>query len=689
MLYLIIIFLGALLLFQVQPIIAKSILPYFGGGAAIWTACLLFFQAFLLLGYLYAHCLSKLNSLSNQAVVHTVLLLLSLFFLPMHVTDTNLIQTSDSPMLDILTLLTLTVGLPYFILASTSPLVQRWISYNSANKLPYKLYSLSNLGSLIALLSYPFLIEPMLSSQQQSLFWSIGYFSFVVAFNVLNYVTGKKSKYINPTFLTAPNRSGADKSVQILWLLLSAVGVVLLVSTTNAMSQNVPPVPFLWILPLCIYLITFIISFHSPKYYVRWYWFIVFAIVALVGILLFYIGSQFEIITQILLYSLILLSACMICHGELALLKPDVDKLTLYYLYIAIGGFAGSLFVAFIAQSIFTHFYEYPLAVLSVFVLLAASLIWQKNQLSPQTECTASGNTISLPNIKLFIAFNVASLLVLLSLFFYLEQLFGTSDIVNTRNFYGVLSVKDVVIDGEPERRLIDGTTSHGTQSLEPDKAHIARSYYRKGTGVHMALEYLGKDQQIHAGFVGLGAGTLAAYGREGDHYTFYELNPNVKRLAYSHFSYLSQSPAKIEVLLGDGRMSLYKEMEQSGSNKYNLLVIDAFSGGSIPVHLLTKEAFELYSQHLGEDGIIAVHISNSHLELSPVVRGLADFNDQESFYIKTNAEKKTQHDAEWVLITNKDHAFARRLNFVADDWPESRTILWTDNKSNLLSVLR
>ena len=696
MLYSIIIFLAAFLLFQVQPLIAKMILPFFGGGAAIWTACLLFFQAFLLFGYLYSHCLTKLNSITKQVTVHAVLLIMSLYFLPINLRDVDFTVDVNMPMKDILMLLMMLVGPPYFMLATTGPLVQRWLSYLDVHKLPYKLYSLSNIASLLALLSYPFLIEPLLTTEKQSFLWSIAYLGFSLAFLILCFVMIKQKNLCLAGEARIQTTGGSNKKEYILWLLLSAVGVLLLVSTTNAMTQNVPPVPFLWILPLCIYLLTFIISFHSPHWYVRWYWFVLFVIASFAAILLFFIGSQFDIITQIVLYSLVLLSACMICHGELARLKPAVERLTLFYLNISIGGFLGSLFVALVAQNIFSQFFEFPLAVFSVYILFAASVLWHKTKSSHKTNQSnikepGSASLLGMSKAKVLLSTSAISLLLLLILFSYLNGLFSHTNILNARNFYGILSVKDVIIDGETERRLIDGTTSHGTQSLQPEKKQIARSYYRSNTGVAIALEQLGRNRKINAGFVGLGAGTLAAYGRTGDNFTFYELNPNVVRIANSHFSYLSQTKANIEILLGDGRISLADDMALNGSRQYQLLVIDAFSSDSIPIHLLTKEAFDLYWQHISNDGVLAVHISNSHLDLTPVVRGLAKALDKEIFYVKTEAAHQGQHEVEWVLLANKAGSLSNNLYSFSDNWPSSanETFLWTDDYSNLLSVLR
>jgi hypothetical protein len=696
MLYSIIIFLAAFLLFQVQPLIAKVVLPIFGGGAAIWTACLLFFQAFLLLGYLYSHCITKLNSLTKQASVHAMLLIISLYFLPISLRELDFTIDVSAPMKDILMLLMMSVGPPYFILATTGPLVQRWLSYLDADKLPYKLYSLSNIGSLLALLSYPFLIEPLLTTEQQSLFWSITYFVYTLVLLKLCDLMIKQKNLSVASVPRIQTTGDSGKKEYALWLLLSAVGVLLLVSTTSAMTQNVPPVPFLWILPLCIYLLTFIISFHSPHWYVRWYWFVLFVIASFAAVLLFFIGSQFDIITQIALYSLVLLSACMICHGELARLKPAVERLTLFYLNISIGGFLGSLFIAFVAQNIFSQFYEFPLSVFLVYVLFVPCVLWHKKKSSHKTnqlniEYQASASLFGLSQVRVLLGASALSLLLLLILFTYINRLFSQTNIENVRNFYGILSVKDVIVDGEAERRLIDGTTSHGTQSLQPDKKLIARSYYRSNTGVAIALDKLGRNRKIKAGFIGLGAGTMAAYGRAGDNFTFYELNPNVVRLASSHFTYLAQSKANIEIILGDGRMSLAEEMAAKGSQQYQLLVIDAFSSDSIPIHLLTKEAFDLYWQHLATDGILAVHISNSHLDLTPIVRGLAKTHNKEIFYVKTDAEHQGQHEVEWVLLASKAASLSNNLYRYTDKWPDSNNdaFLWTDDYSNLLSVLR
>ena len=693
MLYLFIIFIGAFLLFQVQPLIAKLILPLFGGGAAIWTACLLFFQAFLLLGYLYAHYLTKVSSLKKQVLIHLFLLVLSLLVMPLSLNNSALniaVFEESSPLVDIIYLLVFSIGLPYLLLSSTGPLVQRWLSYQDSSKLPYKLYSLSNTASLLALLSYPFIFEPQLALSSQLLVWSVGYVIFSLAFIRLGLLLAKQPlTELNISLMEKVDSKCSAKTIA-LWLLLSATGVVLLVSTTNAMTQNIPPMPFLWILPLCIYLLTFIINFHSPRWYVRWYWFVLFAISSFAAILMFFIGSGFDIISQIIIYSVILFSACMLCHGELVRLKPKVEHLTLFYLNMSLGGFLGSVFVAFVAQNIFTQFLEFPLGILAVYVLLCMSLTHKDSRESLPVKSQLAN--------KLIIRSSVVLGITLLILFSYLNYLFANTNVVSSRNFYGILSVKDVSVNNEIERRLIDGSTSHGTQRFVNSQSgnsentlnmdNTPRSYYRKNTGVAIALEQSRQGRPLKVGVIGLGAGTLAAYGHSGDKYTFYELNPDVVHMANQYFSYLSQAKADVNIVVGDGRVSLTEE----SPNNFDVLVVDAFSGDSIPVHLLTEEALTLYFQQLKFEGVLAIHISNSHLDLTKLTKGLARAFNQQALYFKTAKGQGNTNEAEWVLLTNNQQFInSAMVKLYESRWPinSEDSIVWTDDYSNLLSVLK
>ncbi|GLX77225.1 hypothetical protein tinsulaeT_05650 [Thalassotalea insulae] len=675
MLFVIAIFIGAFLLFQVQPLVAKIILPIFGGGAAIWTACLLFFQGFLLLGYLYAHLLGKIKSLKMQLKLHSGLLFVSLISLPLTPIESR-IESTELPLFNILSLLTFSIGLPYLLLASTGPLVQKWFSVVKHDKLPYQLYSLSNAASLIALLSFPFLIEPLLAGSAQRNLWSVGYGSYCLVLLALMYHIAKQQRIKQTISQSVVNKS--PLSHVMLWFGLSITGVVLLVATTNAMTQNIPPVPFLWILPLCLYLLSFIISFHSPKWYVRWYWFLLFIPTAIIAILMFFIGSQFSIVTQVVLYSSILFAACMICHGELARLKPCVSQLTWYYLVIATGGFIGSALVAFVAQAVFVQFLEFPLAILAVFVLFSLAVYQAVKQVN------------KLMILSLSLAIICAGVL------WQLNEQYLQSDVFNQRNFYGVLSVKDIQTETLNERRLIDGTTSHGTQSLDIEKQGIPLSYYRKYTGVALALEQFAELNQlergVNVGLIGLGAGTLAAYGQQDDNYRFYELNPGVINAAQRYFSYLENSRADIAIISGDARVSLTRELSQQQPQNFDVLVIDAFSGDSIPQHLLTVEAMALYWQHLAEDGVIAIHISNSHLNLLPLMQGLAQQTNIQLVYFKTQAEQQHGHDTEWVWLTNNQALLSSGIAKLYQTKVPEKTqsaVVWTDDFSNLFTLLK
>ena len=677
LLYFFIIFIGAFLLFQIQPLIAKMILPFFGGGAAVWTACLLFFQAFLLLGYGYAHLLTQLTSRKKQLVCHLTLLALSICFLPLGLSSLSLVQLNEAPLWQILALLSSTIGLPYLLLSSTGPLVQRWYS-DIENSPPYKLYSLSNLASLLALISFPFCFEWLLTIEQQSIYWSVTYGLYCLGFIALGlYIMRSNHQQPKRNVMAASGDNcsvTSSNSVQLLWLAFSAVGVIMLVSTTNAMTQNIPPVPFLWILPLCLYLLSFIISFHSATWYVRWYWLGLFIFTACIGILIYFIGSQFSIISQIIMYSSILFSACMICHGELAKLKPNSAQLTWYYLLISVGGFLGSAFVVFVAQNFFHQFLEFPLAIISVFVLVSLAIYHQQKKLTA------------------LLKISILSALACSTMFVLLNAQFLKTDIYNSRNFYGLLAVKEVTINNKKERRLIDGTTSHGTQSMEIGRQHIPLSYYRENTGIALALQKLSENNSIYAGLIGLGAGTLAAYGKLGDKYRFYELNPAVSAAANDYFTYLGDSKATIELVIGDGRVSLSQENQQGIQHQFDILVIDAFSGDSIPQHLLTIEAFQLYWQQLKTDGVLAIHISNSHLNLLPLMRGLANKFSKELRYFKTEATNNNQHDTQWVWLTNNQPLLNNTtIKAYSSSWLNSdkSPLIWTDNYSNLLSVLK
>jgi len=679
--FLITIFISSFLLFQIQPIIAKMALPYFGGGAAIWTACMLFFQVFLLLGYLYSHTLSKIKKVNQQIAIHCGFILLSLTVMPIGQLDSEQVFTSQTPQINIIISLFMAIGFPYFLLSATAPLIQKWYSLNPNNNQPYRLYALSNLGSLLALLSYPFVIEPNLDTTLQSTIWGYGYYLFMMSILFCSFRLFKSDF----TFENHENdKTPIDFKYVCLWLGLSACSVILMMATTSAMTINIPPTPFLWILPLCIYLLTYIICFNTPKWYVQKLWFTSFACSSFAGTFMFFVGVQFSLVQQVLTYCILLLSACMICHGELAKLQPHKNKLTLFYLVLALGGVIGSLFTAIVAEKIFNQYYELIVGIALVFIFFTLSLWWQNlsTKLSP----------IQTTNNKFLY---IASSISLVAFGFYFNQLdsrYFASDVHNSRNFYGVLAVKDQTKNDSPIRVLFDGATNHGSQSLIEIFKNQPTSYYRTNSGVALALNNLDKTQSNKVGIVGLGTGTLASYAQPQDHYVFYELNPDVAAVAKQYFSYLSDSKAKTDIRLGDARVTMQTELKTSGSQQYNTLVIDAFSSDAIPVHLLTLEAFELYFKHLKKDGLLALHISNNHLDLLPLINALAlKLNIPLNHFIAASSSSKEQ-TTQWVVLThNKDFINnemvkikATYLNLKPED-----TQIWTDKYSNLLSVIR
>lgn len=702
MLYLLPVILGAFLLFQVQPLIARLLLPLFGGGASVWTACMLFFQVVLLAGYAYAHGLSQL-ALRRQLQLHCGMLLLSLFALPIGLAADFSPQAS-APLLQLVVALSLSVGVPYAVLSATGPLVQQWFARQYATRSPYFLYSWSNAASLLALLSFPFLIEPNLSSQWQTWSWSAAFAGYIVLMLLLMLRLWQvESSFTQNTFTqntrdNLPQSNGKTAlSVQIRWLLYSALGVVFLVATTNAMTQNVAPVPFLWVVPLAIYLLTFILSFQSTRWYQRGYALWVLSLIALIAVMMHFIGTQFNLLSQLCIYLGLLTVGCLICHAELAKAKPQSSQLTGFYLMLALGGCVGSAFVAFVATWLFDQFLEFPLAFVGLLLLLA----WQLLS-TPDASAFRSSNT-SLP-IRLLQFFwqtpdrrsgflALAFALLSSGLLLELNRLFSQTDVYRARNFYGVLSVKDVTLDGVTERRLIDGSTSHGTQYQDAATKSQPLSYYRPQSGAAHALSLKSAVKgPIKAGFIGLGAGTLAAYGKAGDQYRFYELNPAVIAVAQQYFSYLSDSKAQISLVEGDGRVSLQQEFNQGQLQQFDLLVIDAFAGDSIPQHLLTREAMALYQQHLAKDGIIAVHISNTHLNLLPLMVGTAQAMGWQLGYFMTPPSAEHPHQTEWVWLTAQSESLSQpqtQALLTPIDLAGKTPLQWSDAYSDLVSLLK
>ena len=681
------IFVGAFLLFEIEPLIAKRILPWFGGAAAVWIICLLFFQLVLLLGYAYAHWLTSKFATKTQSQIHSALLAASILLLPVYPKNSWQPAPSQSPTLHILLLLTATIGLPYFLLSSTSPLFQSW--YATQHKTaPYRFYSLSNIGSMLALLSYPIVIEPWLTTRHQAVMWSIMYAAFVVLCIAIAFSRRSDVEIIENT----PPTPRPSWQMQFLWVALAACGSALLLAITNHITQNIAAVPLLWIIPLSLYLLTFILCFASHSFYPRSIFLRLLAVA--LGAMTYALSPSFiqlPIKVAIPLFCVGLFVACMFCHGELARLKPAPRYLTAFYLMVATGGALGAIFVAAIAPHIFSAFYELHVAIGMCGILVV--IVYAIDPESPFSLAQLRPGGFALAGLAIAIA---ASLAVN-------ARNYAISAQLTVRNFYGVLRVMDgsapnvAIIRGDSisqvgekpaYRSLVNGTINHGAQFLAPDRRRWATTYYSHDSGVGVALQAAEKAGPARIGIIGLGAGTTAVYGRAGDSFTYYEINPLVIQIAQQQFTFLKDSPATINIVQGDARLSLERQPPQA----YDVLVVDAFSGDSIPVHLLTREAFQLYFQQLKPDGVLAVHVSNSYLDLEPVVASAAANLHKEAVVIhNSNDPPKGIFASIWVLVGSPD-GFEGRREIEAKGLiilPPSKDRLWTDGYSNLFEVLR
>mgnify|MGYP005842691649 CR=1 FL=1 len=670
------IFTSAFLLFQVQPLIAKLILPWFGGSAAVWTTCMLFFQVALLGGYLYAHWTTQLLSPPRQALLHAGLLAASLLLLPITPGESWKPPSGEDPTLRILGLLAATVGLPYFLLSTTGPLVQAWYSRVNHGALPYRLFALSNFASMAALLSYPVAVEPFLRTRHQSLVWSAAY----AVFAALAAAAAMKSRVAEP--LAAPADAGPESGESApgladyaLWIALPACASLLLLSVTNFLTQDVASIPFLWILPLSLYLLSFVLCFDATGWYRRIPFLILLA-AALAGMVYRLRSDEFlsQLPQTIALYCAGFFVCCMVCHGELAALKPHPRHLTAFYVMISIGGAVGGIFVGVIAPTAFAGNHELPIGI-SLCVLLAAAALYH----SPSSPMRAGRYMLAWCAMAAFAAGICGFSINII-------REWGAGSRVVARNFYGGLRVSD---EGGPEeagssRKLRHGEINHGEQYLHPSRRREPTTYYCPDSGVGLAIRALRPRGALRVGVIGLGAGGLAAYGRAGDYYRFYEINPLILKLATTEFTYTRDTPAQVEYAMGDARLSL----ERESSQRFDLLVVDAFSGDSIPVHLLTREAFGQYFRHLRDDGILAVHISNRHLDLAPVVKQAALAFRKKAREIDTDDDDETGcFGCTWVLVASRldDAGIAGYPTL-----DETRDLpMWTDDYSNLLHILK
>lgn len=869
--YALTILIGSTLLFLIEPMIARYILPWFGGGPSVWSTCMLFFQLFLLGGYAYAHWIGTALRPRKQAMVHLALLAVSLAFLPITPSETWKPADPSQPALHIIALLARFIGLPFALLASSSVLHQYWFSRACPKRSPYWLYSLSNVGSVLGLLAYPFLLEPKLGLDWQTWVWSGAYGLFILSSGWCAMLILRQGDApleadaapANETETRPPalptQRLGFWRPMT--WIVLAACGSMMLIATTNQMCAEVAVIPFLWILPLSLYLLSFILCFGAEWWYHRGVWGQV-LLLALSGVLwLFLTSDTVHVYWQLSVLSLAMLAGCMICHGEMVRLKPGARHLTAFYLMISVGGALGGIFVNFAAPYIFSGYWEFHIGLfLSLFLFgllvfrgrgagewvgwlgaitlagllgrlliwseraqgslqwLAHSMLWIENKLLLNTyiglalalvllallvifslerlrwpawprwtltavlggglgwwfvnrmehsvfstfppitaynaihdylatfgkQAAAASATVeqaaaaTTEGRRLTILLAVWLLLFILAIatppgralfrtrwltgwmragwlgclitlaFFLLRNIDDRlADAIDTsRNFYGVLRVVENNKGSEDEMRaLYHGPIEHGNEYMDEARHMTPTTYYSAASGISMACRLHPKRKSgsgeglsggLNLGVVGLGTGTSACMAGPRDTIRFYEINPEIIRIAMDKFFYLKECKGKLDISKGDARISLERELSakpgKAEKDRFDVLALDAFNGDAIPVHLLTRESFKMYWQHLRPDGIMAVNISNLHLNLGPVVKGLAEEIGKKMVLVANDEDNEQMaYVTDWALVTSNEQFLnlPEIRGLKESDQDTTKTIIWTDQYSNLVSVLK
>ncbi len=697
------IFVSAFILFLVQPLMAKQILPWFGGSAAVWTTCMVFFQVALLVGYACADASIRWFKPRTQVIVHGALVAISLAALPI-IPDAAWKPLGDEdPTWQILGLLIATIGMPYLLLSTTGPLVQAWFARSFPDGTVYRLFALSNFASLLALVGYPFLFEPWIPTRIQTWVWSGAYALFAIL------VVAAAFQSLRPSARTGaapaspgrpPEKTGANASAhpgahtdssipisapgqtlvgdgsapgaaqQLSWLIFSALGSYLLLGVSNHITINVASIPFLWLLPLTLYLITFILCFEGRGWYSRRMFVVpLFALLAAMAWGLHAEGEVLPILIEIPLYSAGLFVCCMFAHGELAAMRPAPRWLTRFYLMLSLGGALGGLLVGIVAPKLFSGYWEVGIGLIAT--ALAALWVVRRAALALRLAAVA--------------IVGVCTVYVWL----YVDSMVSDARLMS-RNFYGSLRVKDegLSIDRDATRNLLHGVILHGKQFLAPARQNELTTYYGPTSGVGRAIALCQREGPVKVGVIGLGTGTLAAWGRPGDTFRFYELDPEVIEVAKTHYSFLRDSKARIETVTGDARLQLEREPVQG----FDVLVVDAFSSDSIPVHLITREALAAYLRQLKPQGIVAFHVTNRFLKLAPVVAGLAREAGLHAVRVFDRPEGDVPfNNTDWVLVS-RDPALERApalqgATTAFETIPGLRP--WTDDYSALFRVLK
>ncbi len=748
-------FLSAALLFLVQPMVGKLLLPLLGGTPAVWNTCLVFFQSLLLAGYLYAHLAIDRLGVTRQARWHLLVLLLPLaafvvagYFVgsPVPIVVSLLPTDEEYPIFPLLAMLLLAVGPAVWVLATTSPLLQRWFAALSSRD-PYPLYAASNAGSLLGLLAYPFLVEPYLSLTTQQELWALGvvvYLGLTLSCAARLWSRGVDSPSPPPPLpseergevINAPSEPSSSPCERptlariLRWVALSALTAALLCAATTHLTTDLAPMPLLWVVPLALYLGSFILVFwHWPAALHRFCGRLM-AMLLIFLVLMLMTRSTEPLVVTLGLPLVTLFVITLVCHGELALDRPAKEYLTSFYLFLSLGSVLGSLFCALVAPLLFHRLglVEYPLAlVLAALVrpdtaidrpclgdwlaplllggATAALVLAVPHWLGP-TPDTNDPNYLMDRIVRVGVMFGVPSVvafalvrrplryaLALTALLLAATLDVGPSGVVlhTERNFFGTLRVTRSQ-DGRFVR-LVHGTTQHGQQALESDDPLKPLMYYHPTGPAGRVMRALPPQRRRRVGAVGLGCGAMAAYAQPGEQWTFYEIDPAVIRLAKDtrYFTYLERCRGELTIVPGDARRMLEREADGS----FDILILDAFSSDAIPVHLLTREALALYVRKLRPEGVLLFHVSNRYLDLAPMLGRLAAAHDPPLWaYVDQDVPTPSQQEegkfaSTWMLLGGDQVHELARQDRRWDRQPETEGSLWTDTFSNLLAVWR
>jgi hypothetical protein len=672
--------LAGFLLFQVQLVLGKFILPWFGGSAATWLVCMLFFQAALLVGYAYAYALTLPFPIRRQAQLQMAILVVSLALLPISPSDAWKPTNASDPTWRILIMLAACVGLPYIALATTTPLLSRWLAHIDPTLNPVRFFAASNIGSFLGLLSYPFLFERLLASADQTRWWSWAYVLYVALFAVCAWLTLAGAQREDRA--QSKWRSGAGRQPFALWIGYSALGSALLLATTNAVTQFAAVVPFLWVVPLSCYLLTFVITFGYPNAYDRTVFGVLFLVSAGTTLALPVPESSFRLFTQIVLQAMTLFAGGMICHGEMVRLQPPPAALPRFYLAVAAGGALGGMGIVLGAPLLFSDFFEHPIVLVAIAAVTLLHLF-----------TTTDGK----------MRWVVGAVAAIAGIYFLgglamRDEVKGNTVVERIRNFYGVVKIVRSYEDNELRLSLFQAGIDQGGQYQKHERKMDAICGFDWGSGLGMALAYhakrraSGPQTPLRIGVIGMGAGMVATLGRDGDTLRYYELNPAVLELTSRHFTFIKDSKAKVDVLLGDARLVLERQLKAGDRQNFDVLVLDAFRGASPPMHLMTREAFSIYFGHLAENGILAVNFELDTFEVAPLHRGLARRFDTNVGWFETRQDNEAcQAPISWALYTRDPDFFgAPVVRKAVSPWRDDgkSVLVWTDQDSNLMSII-